>query len=115
MRHGHLGAIDRVSFRTYVEKVLLPVLRSGDLVTLGNLGSHRSKEVRQFIRFGRRMVKSLYLKHVKCEWALLYIERWPGLPLKRRHRTRLRGIVLGRKSWLFCPIAADGVQRPCTA
>src|SRR6201989_2038455 len=36
-------AIGGVSFRTYVEKVLLPVLRPGDIVILDNLGSHRSK------------------------------------------------------------------------
>ncbi|MHC2246523.1 transposase [Bradyrhizobium elkanii] len=44
------GPIDGVSFRTYVEKVLLPVLRPGDIVILDNLGSHRSKVVRQLIR-----------------------------------------------------------------
>ncbi len=46
----HRGPIDGVSFRTYVEKVLLPVLRPGDIVVLDNLGSHRSKAVRQLIR-----------------------------------------------------------------
>ena len=44
------GPIDGVSFRAYVEKVLLPVLRPGDIVVLDNLGSHRSKAVRQLIR-----------------------------------------------------------------
>jgi transposase len=44
------GPIDGVSFRVYVEKVLLPVLRPGDIVVLDNLGSHRSKAVRQLIR-----------------------------------------------------------------
>ena len=44
------GPIDGVSFRTYVEKVLLPTLRPGDIVVLDNLGSHRSKAVRQLIR-----------------------------------------------------------------
>ena len=44
------GPIDGVSFRTYVEKVLLPVLRPGDIVVLDNLGSHKSKAVRQLIR-----------------------------------------------------------------
>lgn len=44
------GPIDGVSFRTYVEKVLLPVLRPGDIVILDNLGSHRSKAVRLLIR-----------------------------------------------------------------
>src|ERR1700753_1988120 len=44
------GPIDGMSFRTYVEKILLPVLRPGDIVVLDNLGSHRSKAVRQLIR-----------------------------------------------------------------
>ncbi|WP_354066536.1 IS630 family transposase [Bradyrhizobium sp. OAE829] len=44
------GPIDGVSFRTYVEKVLLPILRPGDIVVLDNLGSHKSKAVRQLIR-----------------------------------------------------------------
>lgn len=48
------GPIDGVSFRTYVEKVLLPVLRPGDIVVLDNLGSHRSKAVRQLIRVSLR-------------------------------------------------------------
>ena len=44
------GPIDGESFRTYVAKVLLPTLRPGDIVVMDNLGSHRSKAVRQLIR-----------------------------------------------------------------
>jgi DDE superfamily endonuclease len=43
------GPIDGESFRTYVEKVLLPTLRPGDIVVLDNLGSLRGKAVRQLI------------------------------------------------------------------
>jgi transposase len=49
------GPIDGESFRTYVEKVLLPTLRPGDIVVLDNLGSLRGKAVRQLI------CKSMYL------------------------------------------------------
>jgi transposase len=44
------GPIDGESFATYVEKVLLPTLRSGDIVIMDNLGSHRGKIIRQLIR-----------------------------------------------------------------
>ena len=44
------GPIDGDSFRLYVEKVLLPSLRPGDIVIMDNLGSHKSKAVRQLIR-----------------------------------------------------------------
>ena len=44
------GPIDGQSFRVYVEKVLLPTLRRGDIVVMDNLGSHKGKVVRQLIR-----------------------------------------------------------------
>jgi len=44
------GPIDGDSFATYVEKVLLPTLRHGDIVIMDNLGSHRGKIIRQLIR-----------------------------------------------------------------
>jgi len=44
------GPIDGESFRTYVEQVLLPTLRPGDIVIMDNLGSHKGKAVRKLIR-----------------------------------------------------------------
>src|SRR5207245_7241250 len=46
------GPIDGESFRIYVEKVLVPTLRPGDIVIMDNLGSHKGKAVRQLIRAG---------------------------------------------------------------
>jgi transposase len=44
------GPIDGESFRLYVEQVLVPTLRPGDIVVMDNLGSHKSAAVRQAIR-----------------------------------------------------------------
>jgi len=44
------GPIDGESFQTYVEKVLIPTLRPGDIVIMDNLGSHKGKTVRRLIR-----------------------------------------------------------------
>ena len=44
------GPINGESFRTYVEKVLVPTLKPGDIVIIDNLGSHRGRAVRQAIR-----------------------------------------------------------------
>jgi transposase len=44
------GPIDGESFRTYVERVLVPTLREGDIVIMDNLGSHKGKAVRALIR-----------------------------------------------------------------
>jgi transposase len=44
------GPIDGESFRTYVERMLVPTLRPGDIVVMDNLGSHKGKAVRALIR-----------------------------------------------------------------
>ena len=44
------GPINGVSFRAYVEQVLVPTLNPGDVVVMDNLGSHKGRSVRQAIR-----------------------------------------------------------------
>ena len=44
------GPINGESFRTYVEKVLVPTLLPGDLVIMDNLGSHKGPAIRRAIR-----------------------------------------------------------------
>ena len=44
------GPINGVSFRAYVEQVLVPVLAPGDIVVMHNLGSHKGRAVRAAIR-----------------------------------------------------------------
>jgi transposase len=43
------GPIDNVSFLAYVEQVLVPTLRPGDVVVLDNLAVHKQPEVRTAI------------------------------------------------------------------
>lgn len=43
------GPINRVAFETYVEKVLVPELRPGDIVIMDNLSSHKGPRVRSMI------------------------------------------------------------------
>ena len=44
------GAINGESFLLYIEKVLVPTLRHGDIVIMDNLGSHKSVTIRQMIQ-----------------------------------------------------------------
>ena len=44
------GPINGERFRIYVERVLGPTLKPGDIVIMDNLGSHKSKAVRNAIR-----------------------------------------------------------------
>lgn len=51
------GAINGELFRAYVDKVLVPELRPGDVVVLGNLGSHTVAGVRSAVeRAGCRLL-----------------------------------------------------------
>ena len=51
------GPINGERFRAYVEQVLVPTLKAGDVVILDNLGSHKGKAVRKAIRHvGARLV-----------------------------------------------------------
>lgn len=44
------GPINGEWFTAYVEQVLVPTLKPGDIVVLDNLGSHKGKSVRRAIR-----------------------------------------------------------------
>lgn len=44
------GPINGERFRLYVDEVLVPTLKPGDVVVLDNLGSHKGKAVRRSIR-----------------------------------------------------------------
>lgn len=57
LRHDRLtapclfdGPINGESFRAYVEQILLPTLKPGDIVVMDHLGSHKGNAVRQAIR-----------------------------------------------------------------
>jgi putative transposase len=44
------GPINGERFRIYVEQVLVPTLKPGDVIIVDNLGSHRGKAIRRAIR-----------------------------------------------------------------
>ncbi len=43
------GATDRVAFEAYVERVLAPTLKPGQVVVLDNLSAHKGERVRTLI------------------------------------------------------------------
>lgn len=45
-----VGQISGRFFRAYVEQQLVPVLKPGDIVVMGNLGSHKAAAVRQMVK-----------------------------------------------------------------
>jgi transposase len=47
------GAVNRLAFEAFVEQVLVPTLRPGDLVVMDNLSSHKGARTPQLIRRAR--------------------------------------------------------------
>ena len=43
------GGMDAEAFRVYIEKVLVPELRRGDIIVMDNLSSHKDSQARQMI------------------------------------------------------------------
>jgi putative transposase len=43
------GPINGLTFQAYVEQILVPTLRPGDIVVIDNLGFHKGKAVRHAI------------------------------------------------------------------
>lgn len=43
------GAIDGAAFEIYVERILAPTLKSGDIVVMDNLSSHKNANARKWI------------------------------------------------------------------
>ena len=59
------GPLDNDSFRAYVEQVLVPTLRRGDVIVLDNLAVHKQPEVRAAIEAAGariRFLPPLYLR-----------------------------------------------------
>jgi transposase len=53
------GPMDTVTFRAYVEQILVPTLRPGDVVVLDNLACHKQPEVRAVIEQAGARVRFL--------------------------------------------------------
>jgi transposase len=53
------GPIDNDTFRAYVEQILVPTLRPGDVVVLDNLAAHKQPEVRVAIEQASASLKFL--------------------------------------------------------
>ena len=68
------GPIDGESFTIYVEKVLLPTLKPGDIVIMDNLGSHKGQAVRALIRsVGAKLffLRKAAARTVEAVWAAI--------------------------------------------
>jgi hypothetical protein len=60
------GPINGRAFQAYVDQVLVPELRKGDIVVMDNLGSHKGTSVRAAIEAAERTVEVLWNAIGRC-------------------------------------------------
>ena len=80
------GPVHGQCFRSYVEQLLVPVLRPGDIVVMDNLGSHKSAAVAGMIRSAgaRLWFLPLYSPDLNpIEQAFAKIKHWMRMAQKR--------------------------------
>ena len=80
------GPINGACFRAYVEQLLIPTLQPGDIVVMDNLGSHKSKAVREALRTAgaRLFFLPKYSPDLNpIEQAFAKIKHWMRLAQKR--------------------------------
>lgn len=100
------GPINGLCFRAYVDQILLPTLKPGDIVIADNLGSHKSKAVRHAIKQAGARLWFLpkYSPDLNpIEQAFAKIKHWMRLAQRRssddtwQHLGRLIGTITPRE------------------
>jgi len=115
------GPIDGLCFRAYVEQILVPTLRQGDIVIMDNLGSHKSKAVRQAIKQAGARLWFLppYSPDLNpIEQTFAKIKHWMRMAQKRsrqeawRHIGKLIGTVTPNECQNYLKNAGYGSINP---
>jgi len=108
------GPIDNDSFRAYVEQVLVPTLRRGDVVVLDNLAVHKQPEVRAAIEAAGARIRFLPpyspdLNPIEMAFAKLKACLRAARPRTFDHVTALTAAALA----LFTPAECRNYVRHC--
>ena len=91
------GAVDADVFRVYVERVLVPALRPGDVVVMDNLQPHKAAGVRQMIQSAGADV--MYLPPYSPDFN-------PIEPMWSKVKQRLRSIAARTVDALYDAVGA---------
>jgi transposase len=108
------GPIDTDSFRAYVEQVLVPTLRRGDVVVLDNLAVHKQPEVRAAIEAAGARIRFLPpyspdFNPIEMAFAKLKAFLRAARPRTFDHVTALTAAALA----LFTPAECRNYVRHC--
>ena len=108
------GPIDNVTFLAYVEQVLVPTLRPGDVVVLDNLTMHKQPEVQAAIERAGARIRFLPpyspdFNPIELAFAKLKAFLRALRPRSFDHVTELVAVALG----LFTPTECQNYVRHC--
>lgn len=102
------GATTARVFETYVEKVLVPSLRAGQIVVMDNLGAHRPKRIRQLIEgWGCEL---LYLPAYSPEYNPIEEAFAKIKNLLRKAAARSKETLLDAIAAALCAITAEDAR-----
>ena len=90
------GAVDRKTFEAYIEQILGPSLRAGDIVVMDNLGSHKSQVAQEFVE--SRSASYLFLPAYSPDFN-------PIEKMWSKVKQILRGIKARTQEELFAAVA----------
>jgi transposase len=108
------GPIDNATFRAYIDQVLVPTLRPGDVVVLDNLAAHKQPEVRVAIEQAGALLRFLPpyspdFNPIELAFAKLKAFLRAARPRTFDHVCDLMGAALG----LFMPDECANYVRHC--
>ena len=102
------GATTARVFETYVEKGLVPSLRSGQIVVMDNLGAHRPKRVRELIE--QRDCELIYLPPYSPEYNPIEEAFAKIKSLLRKAAARSKGALIEAIGAALSAVTADDVR-----
>ena len=102
------GATTAAVFEAYVEQVLAPSLRAGQVVVMDNLGAHRPKRVRQLIE--QRGCELLYLPSYSPDYNPIEEAFAKIKHLLRRAAARSKGALLEAIGAALSAVSAADAQ-----
>lgn len=88
-----VGSTTKAVFEAYVEEVLAPALRPGQVVVLDNLGAHRGERVRELVE--ARGCSLLFLPPYSPDFSPIEEAFSKMKALLRKAQARTRGALLG--------------------
>ena len=99
------GATTAVVFEAYVEKVLAPSLKEGQIAVMDNLGAHRPKRARELIE--ERGATLLYLPSYSPDYNPIEEAFAKVKNLLRNAAARTKGALVGAIGVALCAVSAQ--------